>query len=30
MGSRGFIYKREKGIGSEGWDQENKGPLRRG
>jgi len=30
MGNRGFIYKREKGIRSEGLDQKNNKPLRRG
>jgi len=30
IGNRGFIYKREKGIGSKGLGQENNGPLRRG
>jgi len=29
MGNRGFIYKNKRGIGSEGLNQENNGPLRR-
>jgi len=30
MGNRGFVYKNKRWIGSEGLDQENNGPLRRG
>jgi len=30
MVNRGFTYKKGKGTGSKGLDQENNGPLKRG